>query len=221
MNVHPSVRSLIVVATLMLNSVATAAPSLAPTDLRCEFRTNPLGLGETAPRLSWRLEAGDRSARGLRQSAWQVRVAATAEALAAGRADGWDTGKISSDASNNIVYAGRPLKSRDTCFWQVRVWDQAGEASAWSAPASWTIGLLGAAEWQADWIGLDATARLFAGEALYFDVRLSLKKEDVPSLKLGDWGGGDGPRLGWNTWIGNLPAVEDKNDTLLSCDRIA
>ncbi len=157
MNVHPSVRSLIVVATLMLNSVATAAPSLAPTDLRCEFRTNPLGLGETAPRLSWRLEAGDRSARGLRQSAWQVRVAATAEALAAGRADGWDTGKISSDASNNIVYAGRPLKSRDTCFWQVRVWDQAGEASAWSAPASWTIGLLGAAEWQADWIGLDAT----------------------------------------------------------------
>ncbi len=64
-------------------------------------------------------------------------------------------------------------------------------------------------------------ARLFAGEALYFDVRLSLKKEDVPSLKLGDWGGGDGPRLGWNTWIGNLPAVEDKNDTLLSCDRIA
>jgi type VI secretion system protein ImpH len=64
-------------------------------------------------------------------------------------------------------------------------------------------------------------ARLFTGEALFFDVRLSLKKEDVPPLKLGDWGGGDGPRLGWNTWTSNLAAVEDKNDTLLSCDRVA
>ncbi len=64
-------------------------------------------------------------------------------------------------------------------------------------------------------------ARLFTGEALYFDVRLSLKKEDVPPLKLGAWGGGDGPRLGWNTWVSNLPAVEDKNDTILSCDRVA
>lgn len=64
-------------------------------------------------------------------------------------------------------------------------------------------------------------ARLFTGEALYFDVRLSLKKEDVPPLKLGDWGGGDGPRLGWNTWVSSLPAVEDKNDTTISCDRVA
>jgi type VI secretion system protein ImpH len=64
-------------------------------------------------------------------------------------------------------------------------------------------------------------ARLFTGEALYFDVRLSLRKQDVPLLKLGDWGGGDGPRLGWNTWASNLAAVEDKNDTLLSCDRVA
>lgn len=64
-------------------------------------------------------------------------------------------------------------------------------------------------------------ARLFTGEALYFDVRLALKKEDVPPLKLGDWGGGDGPRLGWNTWVSNLSAVEDKKDTMLSCDRVA
>jgi len=60
-----------------------------------------------------------------------------------------------------------------------------------------------------------------SGEALFFDIRLSLKKEDVPPLKLGSWGGGDGPRLGWNTWVSTLAAVEDKNDTLLSCDRVA
>jgi type VI secretion system protein ImpH len=64
-------------------------------------------------------------------------------------------------------------------------------------------------------------ARLFTGESLFFDVRLSLSKDDVPPLKLGDWGGGDGPRLGWNTWVSSLPAVEDKKDTLLSCDRVA
>jgi type VI secretion system protein ImpH len=64
-------------------------------------------------------------------------------------------------------------------------------------------------------------ARLFTGEALYFDVWLSLKKEDVPPLKLGAWGAGDGPRLGWNTWVSSLPFVEDRNDTRLSCDRVA
>ncbi len=30
---------------------------LRPTGLKCEYRTDPLGIGETSPRLSWALEA--------------------------------------------------------------------------------------------------------------------------------------------------------------------
>ncbi|HET6897346.1 MAG TPA: glycoside hydrolase family 78 protein, partial [Vicinamibacteria bacterium] len=37
-------------------------------------------------------------------------------------------------------------------FWQVRVWDGAGRASAWSAPAWWEMGLLEPGDWKASWI---------------------------------------------------------------------
>ncbi len=157
MNANLWIAPLLLVVGLSLISAAHAAPSLRPVELRCEFRENPRGLGEVSPRLSWKLAASDPAARSLRQTAWQVRVASTAAALAAGRGDRWDSGKIASDATNAIGYAGAALQSRDVCFWSVRVWDQAGEPSAWSEPASWTIGLLAAAEWKADWIGLDAT----------------------------------------------------------------
>ena len=155
MNTPTFLRSLLLGGAII--SAAMAAPSLTPVELRCEFRTNPLGLGEAQPRLSWKLAARDPAARGLRQTAWQVLVAASADGLAAGRGDCWDSGRVATDVTNNIVYAGRALKSRDACCWKVRVWDQAGEASAWSDAASWTMGLLNPAEFSADWIGFDAT----------------------------------------------------------------
>ena len=45
---------------------------LTLTDLRCEYRTNPLGIDEPSPRLSWKLET---PRRGAKQTAYQVRVA--------------------------------------------------------------------------------------------------------------------------------------------------
>ncbi|MCH5691103.1 alpha-L-rhamnosidase N-terminal domain-containing protein [Niabella sp. W65] len=36
--------------------------------------------------------------------------------------------------------------------WQVKVWDQAGKSSAWSAPASFQMGLMSPADWKARWI---------------------------------------------------------------------
>lgn len=135
---------------------AGAAPSLSPTDLRCEFRNNPLGLGEPKPRLSWKLAARESAARDLHQTAWQILVASSPEQLAQGHGDLWDSGKTTSALTNNLVYAGAALQSREACWWKVRIWDQGGEASAWSEPARWTMALLDTAEWKADWIGLDA-----------------------------------------------------------------
>lgn len=123
-------------------------------DLRCEYLENPLGLDERAPRLSWRLVS---DARGLRQSAYRVRVAASAEALAAGGADLWDSGRIESGQSQQIVYGGAPLHSRLACHWCVEVWDEKGERVV-SAPAFWTMGLLSPDDWSARWITLDPLA---------------------------------------------------------------
>ena len=97
-------------------------------DLRCEFLDNPLGIDTVQPRLSWVLHA---TQRGARQSAYQVLVASSAAQLKAHRGDLWDSGRIESDQSIHVHYAGQPLKSRQQCFWKVRVWDEHGNPSAW------------------------------------------------------------------------------------------
>ena len=125
--------------------------------LRCEYRSNPQGIDETLPRLSWQLDAD--GARGARQTAYQVLVASSAALLKRGTGDLWDSGKVASDASVHVAYAGKPLASRQACFWKVRVYDQDGEASPWSDAATWTTGLLQPGDWQCRWIGKDEAAQ--------------------------------------------------------------
>lgn len=135
---------------------ARSSGELVPQTLRCESRVNPLAVAPTTPQLSWELQPRHVKTFGLKQSAWQILVASSPKKLAANQGDLWASGKMKSDDTVYIRYAGRPLASRETCHWKVRVWDQDGKASAWSAPADWTMGLLAPSDWQAQWIG-DAT----------------------------------------------------------------
>ena len=136
----------------LLGFAAGGLPPLAArvtvTHLRCEYRLNPEGIGEIHPRLGWILQA-DAGARSVRQTAYQIIVASSPELLAHGTGDLWDTGKVNSDQMQQIGYAGRTLAARQRCWWQARVWDEAGAASAWSDPAHWSVGLLSAEDWQA------------------------------------------------------------------------
>src|SRR5262245_27394816 len=110
-----------------------------PTNLRCEYFVNPLGIDAPRPRLSWQLND---SARGARQTAYQV--------VAEGS---WDSGKVESDQSIHVEYAGPALKSRQRVNWKVRVWGQDGKESPWSEPATFEMGLLEKSDWRALWIG--------------------------------------------------------------------
>lgn len=123
-----------------------------PADLRCDDLENPEGIDDPQPALSWIL---DSLGRGHRQTAYEILVASSTENLVPGKADLWDSGKRDSSQSIQVAYAGKPLAARAFCYWKVRVWDADGAASAWSAPAHWTMGLLDATNWQATWIGLD------------------------------------------------------------------
>ncbi len=138
------------------------ASALTVGQLRCEYLENPLGIDASQPRLSWVLSADKSSARDQHQSAYQILVARNRNELAANQGDLWDSGKVESDQSIQVRYAGRPLASEQECFWKVRVWDERGQASAWSKPARWTMGLLKPSDWHAKWIGLDEPA---AGKA--------------------------------------------------------
>jgi alpha-L-rhamnosidase len=122
-----------------------------PAELRTEYLSSPLAIDTRAPRLSWIVEAGD--ARGVLQTGYQILVASSAEVLAADKGDLWESGRVPGGRTNQIEYAGAPLTSRRRAFWKLRLWDQAGAASRWSAPAEWTMGLLTPSDWSAHWIG--------------------------------------------------------------------
>ncbi len=136
-------------------SAGTALQSdaaIIPVRLRCESFRNPLGLDVAQPRMAWQLQPVDQDARGLRQLAYQVRVASAPELLV-GRPDLWDSGFVETSEQLQVEYAGADLASRARCFWQVRVWDAEGESSAWSRPSHWEMGLLEPSDWEGSWIG--------------------------------------------------------------------
>ncbi len=150
----------VVISSIIVLAATVPCPAedapLVVKNLRCEYLANPLGLDSTAPRLSWTLLPGQPELRGQAQSAYQVLVASTPEALAKDQGDLWDSGQVKSDQSNQLAYAGSALKSNEFCCWKVRVWDQNGKPSGWSESAQWSMGLLGPEDWQATWIGYDA-----------------------------------------------------------------
>ncbi len=143
-----------VVCSVVLGASAVIAvdAGVAPLSLTCGDRQDPLGIDEPRPGLGWQLTTTDPATRGLRQSAYQIQVASSAAALADGRGDLWDSGKVKDAATARIAYAGSALHTSQRVVWHVRAWDGHGDVSAWSPAATWTMGVMDPADWQAKWI---------------------------------------------------------------------
>lgn len=146
-----AVLSLALVGAAASVRAAPAGGELRAAALRCEYRDSPLGIEETQPRLSWQLQG---SGRDRRQAAYQVLVATSPDRLRDGAADLWDSGRVQSDQSQQVVYAGKPLRSGLRAYWKVRAWDERGRRGSYSRPAWWQMGLLSPSDWTAKWIGL-------------------------------------------------------------------
>ncbi len=122
-----------------------------PTYLRTEYKVNPY-LDVAKPRLSWELESGTP---GQFQTAYRVLVASSQRLLDEGQGDLWDSGKIESDATNQIEYEGTPVAAKTRAYWKVQSWDKDGQPGDWSDVAWWETGLLSTSDWSAQWIGYD------------------------------------------------------------------
>ena len=151
--------------------VQLVAATISPVELKCEYESSPL-LERQNPRLQW-INSNPKLKQGARQSAYRIRVA-TAPSF-----DNlvWDTGKVLSSQSAFVPYEGEPLRSRTSYWWQVMVWDENGEPSAWSEPAQWHMGLLSEDEWQGKWIGAP-----WQGE-LSYDSRGTMEFDAAPLLR--------------------------------------
>lgn len=132
-------------------SRAAAPPPPKIVDLKVESLVEPLGLDSPRPYLSWRLASPRRDAA---QSAYRIAVASSADKLAKGQYDLWDTGRVASSDSLGHPYAGRPLTSRQKVHWQVEVWDDRDRRQ--SARSTWEMGLLEPADWSGQWIAAEA-----------------------------------------------------------------
>ncbi len=148
-----------------LAAVGAEKSALLPVFLRCESHQNPLATDVAKPGLSWVLREGGEATvepdgeipaldtaqpRGQRQTAYRILVASSEQLLAADQGDLWDSGTVKSDQSIHVVYAGKPLLPRQPAHWKVRIHDQEGQASDWSAPATWVTGVMG--DWKSPWI---------------------------------------------------------------------
>jgi alpha-L-rhamnosidase len=137
---------------LLSPSVSDAAQSksaLTVTRLRWDGRDRPLGLIQFEPRLSWALAS---SARGDKQTAYQVLVASAASKLEPGKADVWDSKKVASAESINVRYGGPSPLARQRAYWTVRVWDSNERPSPFAKASWWEMGLYDE-EWEGQWIG--------------------------------------------------------------------
>ena len=148
-----SLSALVLIAIVATQGAAPEAAKpetggpLPPSGLRCEYLTNPRAVDARQPRFSWELGHAER---GQVQSAYQLAVSSDP---AGEKADVWDSGRVASDNSTQVLYGGPGLRSDAAHYWRVRYWDGRGRESGWSRTARFDTGLLTAGEWGGRWIG--------------------------------------------------------------------
>lgn len=145
----------------------------APRGLLVNGVSHPLAIERDTTRFTWRSVA---AGRGQTQTAYQILVSSHPAHLAAGTAVYWDSGKVASDQSASVEYAGKPLPPATRCWWKLRTWDQTGKSSPYSEPAFFDTGL-NRNEWTAQYIW-DGTAN----ENNFAYLRKSFSVADTPKL---------------------------------------
>ncbi len=97
-----------IVLSLILVLGLNSPAKIKPVNLTCEYLENPEVVDVLQPRLSW-INVADNGERGQTQTAWQIRVATSKDALE--KADLWESKKVDGNQSIRIEYDGKKLKS--------------------------------------------------------------------------------------------------------------
>ena len=141
-------------------------------NLLTENLFNPIGIDVKQPRFSWRLVSEQRN---IAQTAYEIKVMS-------GKATAWSSGKVSSDKSVQVIYAGQALQPEKKYYWQVRVWDNSGKQSEWSEPAFFQTAFLNVSDWKAKWIEAGFSEDSINRPALYFRKQFSSGKKIVSAI---------------------------------------
>ncbi len=138
-----------------------------PARLRCEYCTNPLGVDQPDPRLSWEMEGTED---GYVQSAYRILVTLGPDTV-------WDSGKVASSRQNAVPYSGAKLQSKSRYVWKVKTWDRHDGESPWSEGAFFETGLFRAEDWGCRWFNCEYPN---SPTAVYYERREFFVRGDVP-----------------------------------------
>lgn len=118
---------------------ASAQGNAAPHGLLTNLLAQPelSVLTSLEPKFSWEVPTTDKNDY---QTAYQIFVASTPALLDQDKPDLWNSGKMISNHSTHIRYAGKTLQSGTSCFWKVVTWNKNGEASEASTIQQFNIG---------------------------------------------------------------------------------
>jgi hypothetical protein len=149
-------KSTLTTLVLVLSFFLCIAQSPAPTSLRTDllehtdyvwkngFLTN-LTLKESSaafftfqtadirtnrPYFSWVISD---TSRNVSQTNYQLLIASSQDKINANQGDVWDSGKVTGSQQMN-VRCGVPLDTNNIYYWKVKIWNNKGQESTWSAP---------------------------------------------------------------------------------------
>jgi len=144
-----------------------AQAQLGVSGMLTENQRSPMGMDVARPRFTWMLNSDLPSTL---QSAYEINVTS-------GKQKVWSTGKVQSDQSLLVEYAGPSLASDTRYGWQVRVWDNHGRVSAWSEPARFHTGFFSADQWKAKWITIGFKEDSIRRPVQYYRTTFSVRKK--------------------------------------------
>ena len=130
---------------LALLAAGCGSSGVAVVLAECESQQRPLALETAQPRFSWQIAGGQ----DCMQTAYEIELR---DVWSGSKSPLWSSGRVESSQSHLVPYGGPELAPRRPYEWRVKVWDNAGNESAWSRRAEFR--LAPEDEWMdAEWIG--------------------------------------------------------------------
>lgn len=113
--------------------------------LKCCAQTFPIQIDVSRPAFSWKIISDGEY--GIRQKSYRIIVRKESGE------DCWDSGKIDSDETLQVIYEGRELEPDTRYIWEVTAWTDPSDVLIGK---SWFETGLMKKQWKAKWIGYDA-----------------------------------------------------------------